>query len=739
MDEPVNAEELFSPSSNDKSLEILQHLLGGIVDFVRTGSEEGLGHGTVISDGIGILNIVMLMIITIVALYSILSMVADTASDGEFLGRGVDAKYTFLRMGFGAILLVPVKGGFAVVQLIALYLIVAGVGLADFTWSKFTAGYLRAESYAGTPDINHNEMLNMRGEFGQAAYAMTAGYICQLHLNRIGQLLGVDGNVSEAVNEFELVDEHFLSSESTVTRTFEMYFHSPQSARNSNDLCGKVSYSLSFIEDADGNLAMSEISDFERRLHMIARDAIYVNTKTVLVDVLRPRARKLALRIFSGSDRGEGLRNDTVIATEIRAIATAAATELYTSRRDSASFSNDEMSMAQESVLDVAAGQGWLLAPLGQRRLAQLHTMLREYRAGLKLITNSDVRPMSLFSAVTRWRRNVPGGGSINRGLFDPLTRDIGYLTEFQPLLVALYEEDSGVTAGFGVENGEEVTGRVSRKVYDYARSWFNASSTSFEDPYVTFTDTGYDLTFLGGILAGGSALLEGVASVFRLGELASTIAAPVAFAGKYLMIIGIVFMVIIPAIPIFYYMGGLLSWLALILESMFALPIALAAWFLPAREPSLIGPWHKVVLNLFSLLLRPFFMVVGLVICVLLLWVGLTILNLFFGPLLTVLAPKSGLMSLVMILGLIGLYAVAAVIVSMHSASMITLLGDEAMGWIGVHAGRFTADNIGSRLNARAEAGLPLPNAGATIGALGRAKTAGTRVGSNIKGLLSK
>jgi hypothetical protein len=171
----------------------------------------------------------------------------------------------------------------------------------------------------------------------------------------------------------------------------------------------------------------------------------------------------------------------------------------------------------------------------------------------------------------------------------------------------------------------------------------------------------------------------------------------------------------------------------------MFALPIALAVWFLPAREPSLIGPWQKVVLSLFSLLLRPFFMVVGLVICVLLLWVGLAILNLFFSPLLSVLAPKSGLMSLITILGLIGLYAMASIMVALHSASMITMLGDEALSWIGAFAGRFTTDNIGSRMNAKTESMSPVPHGGPAIASLGGVNTIGKQTGKQIKGLLSK
>lgn len=737
--EEIDTETLFSPVERDQSLDLLQHLLGGIVDFVRTGSDASLGSGTVISDGIGILNVVMLMIVTVIGLYSILSMTADTASDGDFLGRSTDTKYTFLRMGIGGLLLLPVKGGFAVIQLLALYLVTMGVGLADFTWTKFAEGYLRAESYAGVPSINTDEMLNMRGEFGQATYALTAGYLCQLHLNRLGAILGSAGTVTEGTNEFDRVREHTFSSDRTVTRTFEMFFNSPTAARNSNDLCGKVNYSISFVESSGGDLATSEVSTFERQLHAIARDSIYQNTKSVLLNTVRPRARDLAMKIYSGSAESEALRDNAAIATEIRSIATSAANSLYSSRNSAASFSSAEMGAVQASVLDIATERGWLLAPLGQRKLSQIHTMLREYRSELNLNANAEVRPMSLFEAVTRGRSNVTGGGSIDRSLFDPVTRDLSYLTEFQPLLINLYDQDSGETAGFSVNDGEELTNRVSEKVYSYARSWFNTSTETFEDPYVQFTNTGYDLTFLGGILAGGSALLEGVASVFQLGDIAGTIVGPVSFAGKYLLIIGIIFMIIIPFIPIAYYIGGLLSWLAVVLEAMFALPIALAVWFLPAREPSLIGPWQKVVLSLFSLLLRPFFMVVGLVICVLLLWVGLAILNLFFSPLLSVLAPKSGLMSLITILGLIGLYAMASIMVALHSASMITMLGDEALSWIGAFAGRFTTDNIGSRMNAKTESMSPVPHGGPAIASLGGVNTIGKQTGKQIKGLLSK
>lgn len=735
--------ELFTVVEDDRSISLLKHIFGGIIDTIHKGTALDAASGSVVSEAFTVLNLVMMMVITVVGLYSIMSMAANTASDGIALGQSTDTKYTLLRMGIGAILFLPVKGGFAVIQLLALYLVYMGVGLADYTWNQFSESYLKAESYTGVPDINTEELLKMRGEFGRATYALTAGYLCQMHLNRIGDITGAATAVTFQDNQFDTIYEHWGSSDKTVTRTYEMFFNTNGAARNSNDLCGKVEYSIAFVETSAGGLGETEVSTFERQLHSIARDSIFTNTKAVLGNTIKPRAADLALRIYSGGNlsSGESLRDNGAVASEIRSIATSAANALYSSRNGTATFSNANMEDVRNSVLDITTEAGWILAPLGQRKLSQIHMMLREYRAGLELSVNSEVRPLSLFQSITRGRTSGIGQGSIDRSLFDPVTRDIAYLGEFAPLLLALYERDQGLTnGGIGIDDGKDFTNKISEKIYSYARSWFNVGSDTFVDPYVTYMDVGYDITFLGGALSGGASLLEGVASIFGMDDLAGVITGPVIFIGNYLMVIGIVFMIIIPSIPIAYFISAILSWMGLVIEAMFALPVALAVWFLPARDPSLIGPWQKVVLSLFSLLLRPFFTIVGLVLCVLLLFVGNTVLNWFFSPLLSVLSPKPGLMTLITILGLVGLYAYMTVMVALHSASFITILGDEALSWIGARMGRFTEDSIGSKLSGEAVRETPTPKAGPAIGLTGSsAKSIGKRSAHKIKSIGSQ
>lgn len=297
-----------------------------------------------------------------------------------------------------------------------------------------------------------------------------------------------------------------------------------------------------------------------------------------------------------------------------------------------------------------------MFAPLGQRKLAEMHTLLREYRGSLSLTVNADVRPLSLFQSGTRERSNWLGRSSLDQAAFDPIISDLGYLREFQPLLISLYESGNGsATGGLGADDGEAFANRVAQKTYAYARSWFDTGTDTFEDPFVQYADVGYDLVLLGGTLAGGAAILDGAAAVFGLDDLAGVLTGPIEFVGKYLLVIGVIFMLIIPNIPLMYFISAIISWIALVIEAMFALPIALAVWFLPAREPSLIGPWQKVVLSLFSLLLRPFFTVVGLIVCVGLLFVGTSLLNLLFGEIIIGGTPKSGLFNMIYILGVVG------------------------------------------------------------------------------------
>jgi hypothetical protein len=148
--------------------------------------------------------------------------------------------------------------------------------------------------------------------------------------------------------------------------------------------------------------------------------------------------------------------------------------------------------------------------------------------------------------------------------------------------------------------------------------------------------------------------------------------------------VLAVAFSIVIPMIPILFFFSGVITWFATVIEAVFALPLALLMWLVPAREPSMMGPWNKVVMTLCGLLLRPFFLVVGLITCVLILWVGNEILAIFFRNMLLVLSPDWNIMAALMLCGLLGLYCYVTLMLALNASGAINFLGDAVMNWIG-------------------------------------------------------
>lgn len=770
QDLPDTTSELFELSELDYSVGALERIFGGIVSYVVDGDEAAAETGSLISSAVAILNIVVLGIATIVGLYSVLALTADTASDGTALGRSTDTKYTFLRAGIAAVFLLPVKGGFTVIQLIAIYLMVWGAGLADTTWKFVAEKTLSAESYVGPPNINNDEGWQMRGKIADATFALVNGELCALHLRRLSSSYGVNGGATLMSDEFtrDAVGQFALGS----TRKYlELYYQSEAGSRNARDLCGNVRYSVSYSNTTfDNGLNPDELDDLQEKLSLIASENIYTTTRSALVNIVVPRSRRLANCIYSGldspvcsltgADAKSGVRDDILVQNELKAIAEEATSAIFSSRVADTTFDDAEMTEIRDGLIGSVTKNGWMTAALWQRGLSNIFTQLRDIRNSLDVEVNTDNRIDNIFG--TGVFSAIFSQNSVSRASFEPVERDFEYLGTFSSYIAKLHLPDpNGGSSSLGQGAGDDISGQYMNKIYVWLLSWFkpDGGEATFQDPFIGFAEVGSTMNAFGaGIYASAGAaqaVADGAGDTFVAkatgGSVATSVASfalePVKRLGSYLFGIGIIFMILIPTIPMLYYLSASVTWLLLCIESMFALPLAVLLWFAPAREPSLIGPWHKVVLTMFGLLLRPFFAVVGLIVCVIILWIGNELLSLMFGGMLSVMSPGGS--SVVLVLGLLGVYAMSLVFLAMHASSMIITLGDSAMGWIGVQMSPIARDGLGGEM-AQSGKGQALGNApsGGMIGAVrtdalanvGRAggqKAIGA--GNNIKGLLSK
>ena len=754
QDLPETTSELFQLSEQDYSIGALERIFGGIVSYVVDGDAAAAENGSLISSAIGILNIVVMAIAVVIGLYSVLSLTADTASDGTALGRSTDTKYTFLRAGTAAIFLLPIKGGFTVIQLIAIYLMVWGAGLADTTWKFVAEKTLNAESYVGPANIDNDEGWRMRGEVANATLGIVSGELCARHLRRLASTLGVNGGAGIVAEEFTKgTDASGMLASQQQKKYLEVYWKSEVGSRNSKDICGNVRYSIAFsggVPETAFQFNPAQVNELQEKLSVLAQEDVYQSTKSALLNIVIPRARALAAKIDSGS--GDGLRNDGEVQNELRAIAEAATSAIFTSRISDTTFSDAEINEIKTSLVDSVTENGWMRAASWQRGLSNIFTRLKDIRNSLSFEVNMDNRIGRLFGTGTF--SVVTSYNTVSRAAFEPVERDFDYLSTFRSYIAKLHLPDpDGGSSSLGQDAGDDIVGQYLSEIYK-TMLWFFTPDTgeaTYQDPFIGYADTGSSLVAVGGgiyaAVGAAQAAADGAGdSLLGLfgGKVATNVLSfaleGILLIAKYLFAVGMIFMVIILTIPMIYFLSASITWLGLCMEAMFALPLAVLVGFAPAREPSFLGPWNKVVMTMFGLLLRPFFAVVGLLACIIILWIGGELLGILFGQLLGVLAPDWGMMSAIMMLGLIGVYAMTLTFLAMHASSMITALGDGALGWLGVQVSAIGRDGIaeGATQSGKGQAIGQAPSGnmlggGAKVIGIGAGKGAG-----HIKGLIS-
>ena len=86
-----------------------------------------------------ILNSGVLLIGGILAAYTLIAGTMATAHDGEMLGKKWSSMWIPVRTAFGTAMILPAAGGFCAAQVAVLWLIHQGVGLADTMWNTYAS------------------------------------------------------------------------------------------------------------------------------------------------------------------------------------------------------------------------------------------------------------------------------------------------------------------------------------------------------------------------------------------------------------------------------------------------------------------------------------------------------------------------------------------------------------------------------------------------------------------------
>lgn len=181
IDEDLIGYNIFTPPVSDKSIHYLGEIFGTVGGIVHGASGQLLG------EVFRVFNYGMVMVASLMLIYMVIKSVMDTASEGEFMGRQTKSTWTIFRAVMGIGILVPKYTGYSLVQVLIMWAVVQGVGLADKTWAR-AINYL---DKGGVIFSDPNQLLaaNRAGvqETLQSSINILQAETCMYRLNDINQ------------------------------------------------------------------------------------------------------------------------------------------------------------------------------------------------------------------------------------------------------------------------------------------------------------------------------------------------------------------------------------------------------------------------------------------------------------------------------------------------------------------------------------------------------------------------
>ena len=267
---PENPATLFTPVPNDHAIKMLRAIFGPIIDALLgvAGGGAGPGGEAVITSVIATFNLAVLFFAVVVGSYLLYSTVFDTAKDGETLGRETDTRYTFFRAGLGAVLLLPVAGGFTVAQVMVLQSLVWASAVGDAMWSR-AATHLTQVSASYLVAAPGGDDFVTAGKLAAAMRARMLGHLCALHANEISQVTTRHDDVTPQKRQVLM-----SNSASAGDTAMQWYFAAGAGYSRTSSMCGSVTmyYTSAGAQALNGSI-LGGVQGYADALDALARDA----------------------------------------------------------------------------------------------------------------------------------------------------------------------------------------------------------------------------------------------------------------------------------------------------------------------------------------------------------------------------------------------------------------------------------------------------------------------------------
>lgn len=648
-----------------------------------------------------ILNSGVLLIGGILAAYTLIAGTMATAHDGEMLGKKWSSMWLPVRTAFGTAMILPAAGGFCAAQVAVLWLIHQGVGLADTMWNTYASN--PADGAVITTSASYQEL-------DRLAKTVFINNVCMVKAQQLWDKSFADGN-SGTKPEFRMDGGKADSYSGLIA-----YSYGAQNSGNdmngnvyvSGKACGSVT-----IDNPNGKKA----AEANGKLRASAGQA---HTAYIPQDIIAQAdgitqahiTQFLALNNSMAQLANQYVANNNI---DLQA-AINASVDNYVSNIDKSIKSAFADGRQWDDFKTNIMADGWFMAGAWSMKLIRVQDAINGAAHKLPLSNNGTLsyadiykgnktlanimdkvaQDMSKTTSASRFANGIDQQLKTKNTEEDRDSQNDQKDKDGSRLVSSLKEEASKSISG-AMNNflvASVVNGRKEGKIYSFSTDT-TAANLQAINPLLAVKGLGDTLNLAGWELLGGSAVvsaaLSGGATVtgnWVMGALGGgmfvmPIVIPLWIAGDTLA-------VVLPMMPYVMWFGVCVGWMILCIEAIVGAPLWVVVHLHPDGD-GVVGRGGSGYGLVLSLTLRPALMVIGLIAAYTMLPILGGIINETFSGAFGMIST-SAMINPIEALAVIAVYIALMLTVIKKSLSLIHVIPDEIMKWLGVSGGQSMA-----------------------------------------------
>lgn len=170
LDVSILKQGLFTPPLTDRSMAYLGQVFGSVGSVLHGGGAQLLASVFVV------FNLGIWVLAGCYVLYTTLTSVMNAAHEGEFMGKKMHSMVP-VRVVAGVAMLLPKFSGYSFIQLVVMWAVVQGVGLADNVWNSaidyFKSGGVVSQRISSSAQLSYDLGSNGSGGIYDTLKSMT--------------------------------------------------------------------------------------------------------------------------------------------------------------------------------------------------------------------------------------------------------------------------------------------------------------------------------------------------------------------------------------------------------------------------------------------------------------------------------------------------------------------------------------------------------------------------------------